>query len=170
MGTRTWIILMLGADDDDPLFLQVKEAGSSVLSRYVDGPSFATEGERVVSGQRLMQAASDIFLGWERGVGPDGVERDFYVRQLRDGKGSAVVESQTPKVMMLYGRMCARALAYAHARAGDRIAIAAYLGDDTEFEHAIAEFAETYAEQNTGDHAALLEAIAAGRVVAATGF
>ncbi|MFD6063293.1 MULTISPECIES: DUF2252 domain-containing protein [Rhodococcus] len=170
VGTRTWIILMLGADDDDPLFLQVKEAGSSVLSRYVDGPSFATEGERVVSGQRLMQAASDIFLGWERGVGPDGVERDFYVRQLRDGKGSAVVESQTPKVMTLYGRMCARALAYAHARAGDRIAIAAYLGDDTEFEHAIAEFAETYAEQNTGDHAALLEAIAAGRVVAATGF
>ncbi|MFC9834474.1 DUF2252 domain-containing protein [Rhodococcus sp. NPDC127530] len=170
VGTRTWIILMLGADDDDPLFLQVKEAGPSVLSRYVDGPSFATEGERVVSGQRLMQAASDIFLGWERGAGPDGVERDFYVRQLRDGKGSAVVESQTPSTMMLYGRLCARVLAYAHARAGDRIAIAAYLGDDTEFEHAIAEFAETYAEQNTADHAALLEAVAGGRIVAATGF
>ncbi|MDV6283800.1 DUF2252 domain-containing protein [Rhodococcus jostii] len=170
VGTRTWIILMLGADDDDPLFLQVKEAGPSVLSSYVDGPSFAAEGERVVSGQRLMQAASDIFLGWERGAGPDGVERDFYVRQLRDGKGSAVVESQTPATMMLYGRLCARVLAYAHARAGDRIAIAAYLGDDTEFDHAIAEFAETYAEQNTRDHAALLEAVAGGRIVAATGF
>jgi hypothetical protein len=160
---------MLGADDDDPLFLQVKEAGPSVLSSYVDGPSFAAEGERVVSGQRLMQAASDIFLGWERGAGPDGVERDFYVRQLRDGKGSAVVESQTPTVMMLYGRLCARALAYAHARAGDRIAIAAYLGDDTEFDHALEEFAETYADQNTRDHAALLEAVAGGRIVAATG-
>ncbi|MFZ2174566.1 MAG: DUF2252 domain-containing protein [Rhodococcus sp. (in: high G+C Gram-positive bacteria)] len=169
VGTRTWIILMLGADDRDPLFLQVKEAKPSVLSGYVDGPSFTTEGERVVSGQRLMQAASDIFLGWERGPGPDGVEHDFYIRQLRDGKGSAVIETMTPSVMGLYGRLCGRVLAFAHARAGDRIAIAAYVGDGTEFDHAIAEFAETYADQNTRDHAALLDAITAGRITADTG-
>ncbi|MCQ4120611.1 DUF2252 domain-containing protein [Rhodococcus tibetensis] len=169
VGTRTWIVLMLGADDSDPLFLQVKEAKPSVLSAYVESPSFATEGERVVYGQRLMQAASDIFLGWERGPDLEGVEHDFYVRQLRDGKGSALIESQTPTVMTLYGRMCARALAYAHARAGDRIAIASYLGEDDEFDHAMAEFADTYAEQNTRDHAALLDAIDRRRVAATTG-
>jgi hypothetical protein len=169
VGTRTWIILMLGADADDPLFLQVKEAKPSVLSGYVDSPSFTTEGERVVHGQRLMQAASDIFLGWERGPDPDGVEHDFYVRQLRDGKGSAVVETMSPALLALYGRLCARVLAYAHARGGDRIAIAAYLGDDTDFDNAIAEFADTYAKQNTRDHVALLEAVTAGRVVADTG-
>lgn len=166
VGTRTWIILMAGADVDDPLFLQVKEAKPSVLSAYVKGPVFATDGERVVEGQRLMQATSDIFLGWERGPDADGVEHDFYIRQLRDGKGSAAVESQTPRLMKLYGRMCARALAFAHARGGDRIAIAAYLGDDTEFDHVLAEFADTYAEQNTRDYAAMLDAIAEGRITA----
>ncbi|MFD4444050.1 DUF2252 domain-containing protein [Nocardia sp. NPDC058519] len=166
VGTRTWIILLQGADPDDPLFLQVKEAKPSVLSAYLDGPAFATEGERVVEGQRLMQAAGDIFLGWERGPDADGIDHDFYIRQLRDGKGSAEVESQTPRVMKLYGRICARALAFAHARGGDRIAIATYLGDDTEFDHVMAEFADTYAEQNTRDHAAMLDAIAAGRITA----
>ncbi|MDF3313345.1 DUF2252 domain-containing protein [Rhodococcus sp. T2V] len=169
VGTRTWIVLMVGADDGDPLFLQMKEAKPSVLSAYVEAPAFATEGERVVHGQRLMQAASDIFLGWERGPDVDGVEHDFYIRQLRDGKGSAVVETQSPGLMMQYGRTCARALAYAHARGGDRIAIAAYLGDDVEFDEAVAEFADTYAEQNTRDHAALVEAITAGRITADTG-
>ncbi|AWK71768.1 hypothetical protein CBI38_09360 [Rhodococcus oxybenzonivorans] len=168
VGTRTWIILMLGADDADPLFLQVKEAKRSVLSDYVECPSFATEGERVVYGQRLMQQASDIFLGWERGADLEGVEHDFYVRQLRDGKGSALIESQTPTVMTLYGRMCARALAYAHARGGDRIAVAAYLGDGDEFDHVMAEFADTYAEQNVRDHSALLDAIDSRRVAATT--
>lgn len=169
VGTRTWIILMLGPDDSDPLFLQAKEAKPSVLSAYVESHRSMTEGERVVNGQRLMQAASDIFLGWERGADPDGVEHDFYIRQLRDGKGSAVVEAQSPTVMTLYGRMCARALAYAHARAGDRIAIAAYLGDSSDFDHALTEFADSYTEQNRKDHAALLAAIAARRIPAHTG-
>ena len=153
----------------DPLFLQAKEAKPSVLSAYVESHRSMTEGERVVNGQRLMQAAGDIFLGWERGADPDGVEHDFYIRQLRDGKGSAVVEAQTPTVMALYGRMCARALAYAHARAGDRIAIAAYLGDSSDFDHALTEFADSYTEQNRKDHAALLAAIAARRIPAHTG-
>lgn len=169
VGTRAWIILMRGVDDDDPLFLQAKEAQPSVLSGYVDGPTFANEGERVVNGQRLMQAASDIFLGWQKGAGADGVVRDFYVRQLRDGKASAVVEAMTPTGMTLYGRLCGRVLGYAHARAGDRIAIAAYLGSDTEFDDAMAEFADAYARRSEGDYRALLEAVEQGRIEARTG-
>ncbi|MFC9787138.1 DUF2252 domain-containing protein [Rhodococcus sp. NPDC127528] len=169
VGTRAWILLFRGVDQDDPLFLQAKEAQPSVLAGHLEGPSFSNEGERVVEGQRLMQAASDIFLGWQQGPGADGVRRDFYLRQLRDGKGSAVIDTMAPTAMALYGRLCGRALAYAHARSGDRVAIAAYLGSDTEFDHAIAEFAETYADQNARDHAVLLEAIAAGRVEARLG-
>ena len=169
VGTRAWIFLLRGTGDDDPLFLQAKEAQRSVLSYYVDGPTFANEGERVVNGQRLMQAASDIFLGWQQGPGPDGVRRDFYLRQLRDGKGSAVVEAMTPTGMTLYGRLCGRVLAYGHARSGDRITIAAYLGSGTEFDDAIASFAIAYAEQNTRDHAALVAAISAGRITARRG-
>ncbi|MHC6214351.1 DUF2252 domain-containing protein [Rhodococcus ruber] len=169
VGTRAWIFLLRGTGDDDPLFLQAKEAQRSVLSYYVDGPTFANEGERVVNGQRLMQAASDIFLGWQQGPGPDGVRRDFYLRQLRDGKGSAVVEAMTPTGMTLYGRLCGRVLAYGHARSGDRITIAAYLGSGTEFDDAITSFAIAYAEQNTRDHAALVAAISAGRITARRG-
>ncbi|GAB7519552.1 DUF2252 domain-containing protein [Rhodococcus sp. no. 34] len=169
VGTRAWMILMKGVDDDDPLILQVKEAQPSVLSGYVDGPTFKNEGERVVNGQRLMQATSDIFLGWERGPGLDEGEHDFYIRQLRDGKGSAVIEEMVPQGLELYGRLCARVLAYAHARSSDRIAIAEYLGDGTEFDFAIGEFAAAYAKRNARDHAALLTAIDDGRVSAERG-
>ncbi|WP_037175515.1 DUF2252 domain-containing protein [Rhodococcus sp. UNC363MFTsu5.1] len=169
VGTRSWIILLRGVDDEDPLFLQAKEAVPSVLSEYLEGPSFEQQGERVVHGQRLMQAASDIFLGWQAGVGVDGVRRDYYLRQLRDGKGSAVIEAMTPTGMTLYGRLCGRALAYAHARAGDRIAIAEYLGSSAEFDEAVTAFAQSYAAQTAHDHAALLEAIADGRIVARSG-
>jgi uncharacterized protein (DUF2252 family) len=168
VGTRVWVLLLLGVDED-PLFLQAKEAVPSVLSGYLAGPSFDSEGQRVVDGQRLMQATSDIFLGWQQGPGLDGTRRDFYLRQLRDGKGSALIEAMSPAMMMHYGRLCARALAYAHARAGDRIAIAAYLGSGTEFDCAVAEFAESYADQNARDHAELLDAIKQGRITAQVG-
>lgn len=168
VGTRTWMVLLRGPGED-PLFLQVKEAQRSVLEAYVDEPPCANQGERVVAGQRLMQAASDIFLGWQRGVGVDGVERDFYVRQLRDGKGSADIGTMSPKMMKLYGRLCARVLAHAHARGGDRFAIAGYLGSDNDFDRAIHAFAETYAEQNGRDHASLLQAISDGRITAQGG-
>ncbi|MBF6300984.1 DUF2252 domain-containing protein [Nocardia amamiensis] len=168
VGTRAWIVLMLGVDDD-PLILQVKEAQPSVLSSYLAGPSFPNQGERVVQGQRLMQAASDILLGWQQGPGIDGESRDFYVRQLRDGKGSAVIETMEPKALRRYGRLCGRVLAFAHARAGDRIAIASYLGATDAFDHAVADYAETYADQNMRDHAELQRAIREGRVTARTG-
>jgi hypothetical protein len=169
VGTRAWILLLRGADEDDPLFLQAKEAQPSVLAGALDGAPMPNEGQRVVEGQRVMQAVSDIFLGWQRGPGPDGVPRDFYLRQLRDGKGSAVVDTMAPTAMTLYAQLCGRALAYAHARSGDRIAITEYLGSGTEFDHAVAEFAETYADQNARDHATLLAAIADGRVTARLG-
>ncbi|MGQ4615740.1 DUF2252 family protein [Nocardia sp. R7R-8] len=168
VGTRAWIILMLGVDGD-PLFLQAKEAQPSVLARYLAGPSFSNQGERVVRGQRLMQAASDILLGWQQGPDIDGEPRDFYFRQLRDGKGSAVIETMGHKGLRLYGRLCGRVLAYAHARAGDRIAIASYLGATDEFDRAMAEYAETYADQNTRDHAELERAIREGRITAQIG-
>ncbi|MEU6187886.1 DUF2252 domain-containing protein [Nocardia sp. NPDC047038] len=168
VGTRAWIVLMLGVDGD-PLFLQAKEAQPSVLARYLAGPSYPNQGERVVRGQRLMQAASDILLGWQHGPDIDGEQRDFYFRQLRDGKGSAVIETMGPKGLRLYGRLCGRVLAYAHARAGDRIAIASYLGTTDEFDHAMAEYAETYADQNARDHAELERAIQEGRITARTG-
>ncbi|WP_405998403.1 DUF2252 domain-containing protein [Streptomyces sp. NBC_00829] len=166
VGTRCWIILLLGKDDEDPLFLQAKEADESVLAPYVGGSTFGTQGERVVAGQRLMQATSDMFLGWERLTGMDGKRRDFYVRQLRDWKGIAVAEDMSPKKMALFGRLCGATLARAHARSGDRIAIAAYLGGGDAFDRALAAFAELYADQNEKDHQALVDAIETGRVPA----
>ncbi|SDC26021.1 hypothetical protein SAMN05216410_1502 [Sanguibacter gelidistatuariae] len=169
VGTRAWILLFEGIDGSDPLFLQAKEAQTSVLAGYVPPNDITHEGERVVAGQQLMQASNDIFLGWDRALGPDGVERDFYVRQLRDGKASLPVEDMVADGMSFYGRVCGESLARAHARSGDRVAIAAYLGSSDRFDHAIADFAETYAEQNERDHAALYAAITSGRVIAQTG-
>jgi hypothetical protein len=169
VGTRSWIILMLGRDNGDPLFLQAKEAQDSVLAPFVGKSRFANQGQRVVEGQRLMQAASDIFLGWERAEDLSGVKRDFYIRQLRDWKGSWPPEAMDPRVMSVYGTMCARTLARAHARSGDRIAIAAYLGASDVFDRSIAGFAEAYADQNERDYQALKEAAWSGRVVAETG-
>jgi len=169
VGTRAWVVLLLGRDTRDPLVLQFKEAQASVLEAHVGSSEFARSGHRVVAGQRLMQAASDIFLGWFRGVGLDGHERDFYVRQLRDGKGSIDIESMASKGMGIYGRMCAWTLARAHARSGDRIAIASYLGNSRVFDDAIVDFAVAYADQNDRDHAALLAAIDSGRVLATLG-
>ena len=166
VGTRSWILLLRGADAADPLFLQAKEAQQSVLARYLDGPSYPNEGRRVVEGQRLMQAASDILLGWQSGGGSDGVRRDYYLRQLRDAKASASIDSMTPTGMEMYGRLCGRVLAHAHARAGDRVAIAAYLGAGTGFDEAVTAYARAYADRSTGDHADLVRAIAAGRVTA----
>jgi hypothetical protein len=140
-----------------------------VLSGFVKTSGFKNQGERVVNGQHLMQASSDIFLGWQRTQGADGIERDFYLRQLRDGKGSVVVEEMVPDGMAFYGRVCGQALARAHARSGDRVAIAAYLGKKDHFDNAIADYAEICAKQNARDHAALSDAVATGRVIAQTG-
>jgi uncharacterized protein (DUF2252 family) len=158
VGTRAWIVLMLGRDSGDPLFLQAKEAGPSVLEPYAGQSEYAHHGRRVVEGQRLMQAASDIFLGWVEAEGLDSRARCFYVRQLWDGKGSVDVERMSAAELALYGGLCARTLARAHARAGDRSAIAAYLGRGNAFDRALAEFAERYADQNQLDFEALLEA------------
>jgi uncharacterized protein (DUF2252 family) len=167
VGTRCWIILMLGRNVEDPLFLQVKEAAASVLSRYVGASKYNNEGQRVVAGQRLMQASSDIFLGWQRvEQGADGRSRDFYVRQLRDWKYSIDIDALVPKGMALYGELCAWTLARAHARSGDRIAIGSYLGGSDVFDKAIADFAVAYADQNERDHHELLAAVAAGRITA----
>ncbi|GHG50053.1 DUF2252 domain-containing protein [Streptomyces griseocarneus] len=166
VGTRCWIVLMLGRDDDDPLLLQAKEAGPSVLAPYARPSAYTNEGQRVVCGQRLMQAASDIFLGWERVTGIDGRRRDFYVRQLRDWKASARPERMSPTELRSYGELCGATLARAHARSGDRIAIAAYLGGGEVFDRALAEFAETYADRNEHDLRLLAEAVHGGRVVA----
>jgi uncharacterized protein (DUF2252 family) len=167
VGTRCWIVLMLGRDESDPLFLQVKEAEASVLSRFVGAGKHNNQGQRVVAGQRLMQAASDIFLGWQRTeAGLDGQQRDFYVRQLRDWKFSAPIETMVPHGMRLYGQLCGWTLARAHARSGDRIAIAAYLGSSDVFDQAITRFAAAYADQNERDHKALVDAVAAGRIIA----
>jgi uncharacterized protein (DUF2252 family) len=169
VGTRCWIVLMLGRDASDPLFLQVKEAERSVLEDFAGPSEYANHGERVVAGQRLMQAASDIFLGWQRvEVDPDGRPHDFYVRQLRDGKVSADIEAMTAAGMRAYGELCGWTLARAHARSGDRIAIAAYLGQSGVFDQAIAEFAAAYADQNERDHQALTAAVASGRVTASS--
>ncbi|MGI5216917.1 DUF2252 domain-containing protein [Nocardia sp. CA-290969] len=168
VGTRCWIVLLRGPGDD-PLFLQAKEAQPSVLARYLDGPEYPNQAERVVTGQRLMQATSDIFLGWHRGPDADGVTRDFYIRQLRDGKGSADIDTMSPDLMALYGRLCARVLAQAHARGGDRFALAGYLGSGDEFDSAMAAFAEDYADRSARDHATLRRAIEDGRITAAPG-
>jgi uncharacterized protein (DUF2252 family) len=168
VGTRCWVILLLGRDSSDPLFLQAKEAPRSVLERFAGRTEFANQAQRVVEGQRLMQAASDIFLGWLRQ--PPGIEdltlRDLYVRQLWDSKITADIPAMGPSDMAVYARLCAWTLARAHARSGDSIAIASYLGSSDVFDRAIATFAEAYAEQNERDHAALLHAIAIGRVQA----
>src|SRR5450755_190288 len=167
VGTRCWIVLMLGRDESDPLFLQVKEAEASVLSRFVGASQYANMGQRVVAGQRLMQASSDIFLGWQRiEAGLDGKQRDFYVRQLRDWKYSIAIEDLIPHGMRIYGQACGWTLARAHACSGDRIAIAAYLGGSDVFDQAITQFAAAYADQNERDYQALLEAVAQGRVTA----
>jgi uncharacterized protein (DUF2252 family) len=167
VGTRCWIVLMLGRDDSDPLFLQVKEAEASVLSRYFGASRYANQGQRVVAGQRLMQATSDIFLGWQRiEAGLDGQSRDFYVRQLRDWKFSIDIETMVPSGLQMYGVLCGWTLARAHACSGDRIAIAAYLGGSDEFDEAIAEFAVDYANLNERDHQALLDAVKSGRITA----
>jgi uncharacterized protein (DUF2252 family) len=167
VGTRCWIVLMLGRDDSDPLFLQVKEAEASVLSRFVGASKYPNQGQRVVAGQRLMQAASDIFLGWQRTeAGLDGQQRDFYVRQLRDWKFSLDIETMVPAGLRMYGALCGWTLARAHARSGDRIAIAAYLGGSDVFDRAITQFAAAYADQNERDHQSLLDAVTSGRVTA----
>jgi len=170
VGTRAWIALMLGRDGRDPLFLQMKEAQASVLEEFLGPSEFSNHGERVVVGQRLMQAASDIFLGWLHvDAGMDGQERDFYGRQLKDWKGSAEIDQMVPEGLSAYGKLCGWTLARAHARSGDRIAISSYLGKGNSFDRAIVEFSKAYAEQNEQDYSALQAAVASGRITAETG-
>ena len=167
VGTEAWIALLADHDHESPLFLQIKEAEARCSSGSRPRAEFSNHGQRVVAGQRLIQAASDIFLGWDR-VAWDGAERDYYFRQLRDWKGSADIAGMTPAGMDLWGRMCGWTLARAHARTGDRIAIAAYLGKSDTFDRAIADFS-VYADQNERDHRALQDAVTSGRVGAETG-
>jgi len=169
VGTRCYIMLLIGRDQNDPLFLQVKEAQPSVLERFLGSSTYSHHGERVVAGQRLMQAATDIFLGWQRIRGLDGVTRDYYVRQFHDWKGSADVETLLVSGATLYARICGATLARAHARWGDRIAIASYLGKGETFDRAIADFSAAYADQNERDYAAFAAAVDSGRLAARTG-
>jgi uncharacterized protein (DUF2252 family) len=169
VGTRAWIVLMLGNDNEDPLILQCKEAQSSVLEPFLGSSEFTNHGQRVVEGQRLMQSASDIMLGWVHVTGIDGMERDFYVRQLWDGKGSAIVEAMDPAGLTKYARVCGWTLARAHARSGDAVAIASYLGTSDVFDRALALFAEAYADQNEQDHAALQAAVDSSKITAELG-
>jgi uncharacterized protein (DUF2252 family) len=164
VGTRAWVVLMMGRDGQDPLFLQAKEAEASVLEPHVGKSKFKNHGERVVQGQWLMQAASDILLGWLPALGIDDQKRDFYVRQLWDGKRSIEVETLPPEGLAIYGRVCGWTLARAHARSGDRIAIGAYLGKGETFDQAIADFSELYADQNELDYARLADAGKSGRI------
>jgi uncharacterized protein (DUF2252 family) len=166
VGIRAWVVLLLGRDEDDPLLMQLKEAVPSVLEPYLGRGDYANAAERVVVGQRLMQASTDILLGWLRCVGPDGHEGDYYVRQLRDWKRSADVESMTPQLMAEYGVSCGQVLARVHAHTGDRVAIAGYLGGGDAADTALTRFAEAYADRNEHDYAALCEAIASRRVQA----
>jgi uncharacterized protein (DUF2252 family) len=158
VGARAWVVMLLGRDDDDPLLMQVKEAQPSALELYLGTSEYENAGQRVVVGQRMMQANSDTMLGWLHCVGPDGHEGDYYVRQLRDWKGSPNVEAMSPEVLGDYGRSCGHVLARAHARTGDRIAIAGYLGRTDAADIALAQFAEAYADQNDRDYAALRDA------------
>ncbi len=169
VGTRAWVVLLVGSDGQTPLLLQAKEAQTSVLARYVGDSLYTNQGERVVAGQHLMQASSDIFLGFEHLTGMDGVERDFYFRQLRDWKGSADTSLMSPLAMATYGRLCGWTLARAHARSGDRVAIASYLGGGRQFDEAMVAFSSAYADQNQRDFDALQEAVSAGRIVAQSG-
>ena len=166
VGTRCWVALMVGQDEDDPLVLQIKEAEASVMERYVGASAYRNHGRRVVEGQRLAQATGDPLLGWTSVVGPDDVERHFYLRQLWDWKVSAAIETMSTDTLGLYGRMCGWTLARSHARSGDRHAIAAYLGSGDRFDRALARFAEVYADQSDRDHKLLLDAIAKGRIAA----
>ncbi len=169
VGTRAWILLLLGRDEEDPLFLQCKEAQPSVLAAFAGSSRFGNQGRRVVEGQRLMQAASDILLGWVRATGIDGNERDFYVRQLWDWKASVDLSTLESDALTAYADLCGWTIARAHARSGDAIAIASYLGSGDAADRAVAAFAAAYADQNERDHQALLDAIASGRVAAETG-
>jgi uncharacterized protein (DUF2252 family) len=170
VGTRCWIVLMRGRDWEDPLFLQVKEAGPSVLATFGGRSPYKHHGRRVVEGQRLMQAASDILLGWISAEGVlDGKPRDFYVRQLWDGKGSAEIETMDAEGLRLYATLCGETLARGHARSGDRVAIASYLGSGDGFDRAISDFARAYADQNERDYAAFADAVGSGRLQARTG-
>ena len=167
VGTAAWVALLLGRDTRDPLFLQIKEAQRSVLEEFVGASEFENGGERVVAGQRIMQASSDIFLGWLHiPESVFGQERDYYVRQLRDWKGSIAVETMDPRALSVYGQLCSATLAHAHARSGDRIAIASYLGRSAVFDRAVLTFSEAYAEQNERDFAALEIAAETGRLLA----
>ena len=167
-GTRSWIVLMEGRDTGDPLMMQAKEADASVLEAHLAPSVYEHHGERVVQGQRFMQTAGDILLGWERTIGLDGVERDFYLRQLWDGKGSIDLDRLPVKRFGLLGSLCGWTLARAHARSGDRMAIASYLGSGDTFDRAVADFAEVYADQNERDYAALQQAVRDGRIAADT--
>jgi uncharacterized protein (DUF2252 family) len=166
VGTRAFIILLQGRDARDPLFLQIKEATASVLEPYVGKSRYRQHGERVVQGQRMMQAASDIYLGWSKGL---DVRRHFYWRQLRDMKGSVDVEAMIPLGLMYYARICGWTLARAHARSGDPIAIAAYLGDSDAFDTSITDFSQRYADQNERDYEKFVNAVKSGRLEAVEG-
>jgi uncharacterized protein (DUF2252 family) len=169
VGTRCYILLLTGRDQRDPLFLQVKEAQASVLEPYAGRSTYPHHGQRVVMGQRLMQGATDIFLGWQRITGLDGVARDYYVRQFQDWKGGAEVEALLVPGATVYARICGATLARAHARWGDRIAIASYLGKGDRFDRAVADFSDVYADQNERDYAAFTAAVNSGRLTARTG-
>ena len=169
VGTRCWVLLLMGRRDADPVFLQVKEAQDSVLAPYVGKSRVSNQGQRVVEGQRVMQSASDIFLGWLRVTGLDDRQRDFYVRQLWDGKVSVDPAALTPAVLAVYGRICGWTLARAHARSGDRIAIASYLGTGPTFDRAVGDFAVAYADQNERDYRAFLGAVKSGVLPAESG-
>jgi uncharacterized protein (DUF2252 family) len=170
VGTEAFVLLLMGERDDEPLFLQLKEAQESVLAPFAGPSEYAHQGERVVRGQRVTQAASDPFLGWTCGIPADGdAPRDYYVRQLRDMKGNMDVPVMDAGQLAYYGRLCGWALARAHARTGRATLISGYLGSATVFEHAIADFAVSYADQNAIDYQALVEAVASGRVHALTG-
>ena len=166
VGTRAFIVLLQGRDANDPLFLQVKEATSSVLEDHLPKSKFSNPGERVVRGQRMMQAASDIYLGWSKGV---QANRYFYWRQLRDMKMSAVVETMQPFGLNFYAGLCGWTLARAHARSGDPVAMATYLGTGDEFDQSIADFSSRYADQNERDYLAFTAAVSSGRIEAVQG-
>ena len=170
VGTRAWIALLIGRDPKDPLFLQMKQAEASVLEEHLGPSEFDNHGQRVVTGQRRMQATSDIFLGWVHVDSPlDGLPRDFYGRQLKDWKGSAEIDQMIPQAMAIYGKLCGWTLARAHARTGDRVAIAAYLGSGGSFDRAILAFSTAYAEQNERDYQQLATAVKSGSITAQVG-
>ncbi len=169
VGTRAWVLLFAGREGKDPLVLQMKEAQASVLEPYLGASEFENHGERVVRGQRLSQAAIDVFLGWQRSLGLDGKEHDFYLRQLWDWKASVDLSTMSESGLHAYTRACGWSMARAHARSGDRLAIAAYLGPGAKFDQAIARFSSAYADQNELDHQRLADAVAAGEIAAELG-